>query len=201
MSSSAFLAVVAGYLVGSVDFAVWVARARGLDIYQLGSGNPGTANVARNLGWRWAGLVFVGDLLKGVVAALLGLAAGDVTVGFAAGLAAVIGHCFPLWHRFKGGKGVATAGGVVLTLAPWVALALAGLWALMAKVLKISSVASMSVTLLAVPGLAVAGRRGWSLVWAGLMMLLILVRHRSNLARLARGEEQPITPRAQVTED
>lgn len=186
--------IVAAYLIGSFDFAVVVARRKGLNIYEVGSGNPGTANVARNLGWQAAALVFVGDLLKGVVVAGLGLVVGGTaTVGFGAGLAAAVGHCFPVWHRFRGGKGVATGAGVILVLAPVVALVLAGVWVVLARLARISSVASMSVVILAVPALAVAGHTGWSLVWVGLMMGLIVIRHRSNIVRLARGEERILT--------
>lgn len=189
------VAVIAfAYLLGSVDFGVHVARARGVDIYAVGSGNPGTANVGRALGWKAAAAVLVGDLLKGVAAAAIGLVAVDATVGFAAGLAAVVGHCFPAWHRFQGGKGVATAGGSILVLAPLVGLILVVMWAAIAGFGKISSVASLTVAVLAVPALAVAGHRGWSLVWVGLTMVLVLFQHRANIARLLRGEEHVLTP-------
>lgn len=184
--------LMASYLIGSIDFAVLVARMKGVDIYDVGSGNPGTANVARNLGWGAAAQVLVGDFLKGVVAAALGLFLVDSTVGFAAGLAAVVGHCFPLWHRFRGGKGVATGGGAILVLAPLVALALMAGWSLLARVARVSSIASLTVVLLSVPALAVGGHTGWSLVWAGLMAALIVARHRTNIARLVRGEENSL---------
>jgi acyl phosphate:glycerol-3-phosphate acyltransferase len=186
--------IAASYLLGSVDFGVHVARARGVDIYTVGSGNPGTANVGRALGWKAAAAVLVGDLLKGVAAAVIGLVAVDATVGFAAGFAAVVGHCFPIWHRFRGGKGVATAAGPLFVLAPVVAAILAVVWATVAKLGKISSVASLTVAVLATPALAVAGHRGWSLVWVGLTMALVVFQHRSNIARLVRGEEHVLTP-------
>lgn len=186
--------IAVAYLLGSVDFGVHVARARGVDIYAVGSGNPGTANVGRALGWKAAAAVLVGDLLKGVVAAVIGLVAVDATVGFAAGFAAVVGHCFPVWHRFRGGKGVATAGGSILVLAPLVGVVLAVVWAAVARFGKISSVASLTVAVLAVPALALAGHTGWSLVWPGLVMALVVFQHRANIARLVRGEEHVLTP-------
>jgi glycerol-3-phosphate acyltransferase PlsY len=182
-------AVAAAYLIGSIDFAVLVARTKGVDIYDVGSGNPGAANVARNLGWGAAVQVLVGDFLKGAIAALLGLLAADATVGFGAGLAAVVGHCFPVWHRFRGGKGVATGGGALAVVAPVVALVLVVIWGALARVGRISSIASLTVVVLSVPAVAVAGHRGWSLLWAGGMMVLIVARHRSNIVRLIRGEE------------
>jgi glycerol-3-phosphate acyltransferase PlsY len=189
----AVVAVVVAYLVGSIDFAVLVARARGVDIYDVGSGNPGTANVARSLGWKAAAQVLAGDALKGAVAAGIGLGAGGPAVGLGAGLAAVVGHCFPIWHRFRGGKGVATGAGAVAVVAPLVAVALLAVWVLLAKVARISSVASLTAVLLAVPALAVAGIRGWGLVWATLMVGLIVVRHRTNISALVRGEERTLT--------
>lgn len=190
ISWAAALLVGAGYLIGSVSFAVVVSRARGVDIYRVGSGNPGTANVARSMGWWAAGVVLLGDAAKGAVAAGLGWAvAGSVAVGFAAGLAAVAGHCFPLWHLFRGGKGVATGGGVMMVLAPLVLLGLMVVWAVLARLTRVSSVGSLTAVVLAVPGLAIAGETGWPLVWVGLMALLIVARHHSNIARLVRGEE------------
>ncbi len=119
MTAGAAVAFVLGYLIGSVDFAVLVARARGGDIYEMGSGNPGAANVLRNLGWRAALPVMLGDMAKGAGAAALGLwLGGSDAAGWAAGFAAVVGHCFPVWHRFRGGKGVATAFGVALMMEP-----------------------------------------------------------------------------------
>lgn len=197
MTWIAVAVVVAAYLLGSVDFAVWVARAKGVDIYDVGSGNPGTANVARILGWRTALWALVGDALKGVAAASAGLfLAGSSAAGFAAGLAAVVGHCYPVWHRLRGGKGVATAGGTIAVLAPVVTVALIILWLLVARLVRVSSVASVSAVVLAVPLMALTGHRGWSLVWVGLMALLIVARHRPNLARLLRGEEPPTVFRA-----
>lgn len=188
------LVLILAYLLGSIDFAVLVARSRGVDIYGVGSGNPGTANVARSLGWKAAAQVLVGDAVKGMAAAGIGLWAGGVQVGLAAGLVAVIGHCFPVWHRFKGGKGVATGAGAVAVVAPVVAAALLGVWLLLAKVFRISSLASLTAVVLAVPALALAGVRGWGLVWAALMVGLIVVRHKANIVALIKGQERSLTP-------
>lgn len=189
------IVIVVGYLLGSVDFAVVVARSRGVDIYQVGSGNPGATNVLRALGKKAAALVMIGDLLKGVVAAAMGeLVVGSELAGYLAGLAAVVGHCFPVWHRFKGGKGVATAGGMILWLEPLVLLPTALVWVVVFRISKISSVASLTVAVLLVPGLAVAGVRGWPLVAAGAAALLVLVRHRANISRLLNRQEHTVGP-------
>ena len=125
---SGTLAILIGYLLGSIDFGVIVPRALGIDIYMEGSGNPGTSNVLRSVGKGPAAIVMVGDGLKGLAAAAIGSTLVDPTIGFAAGLAAVVGHVFPIWHRFKGGRGVATAIGAAIWLAPWWGLALALAW-------------------------------------------------------------------------
>ncbi len=148
------LVVVAAYLLGSVDFAVLVARAKGVDIYSVGSGNPGTANVLRTVGRGAAAMVMAGDLLKGVVAAAAGqLITGDIVVGYAAGAAAVLGHCFPIWHRFKGGKGVATGAGMILWLAWPAFIVVVVVWVAVVALTRISSIASVTGAILVVPAL------------------------------------------------
>lgn len=189
-------AVAAGYLLGSIDFGVIVARMFGVDIYGAGSGNPGASNVLRTVGRRQAALVLLGDLAKGVAAAALGYWAGGEVIGWAAGLAAVVGHCFPVWHRFRGGKGVAAAGGAVFFLAPYVALILLGLFGLVVAVTRKASLGSLCAVAGLAPVLAVFGRRGWSLGLAGVICLLVVVRHLPNIRRLLRGAEHAIEERA-----
>ncbi|MBU1227563.1 MAG: glycerol-3-phosphate 1-O-acyltransferase PlsY [Actinobacteria bacterium] len=185
-------AVVAGYLIGSVDFGVVVPRLLGVDIYEIGSGNPGTTNVLRSMGRGAAVVVLVGDILKGLGAAALGAATGSEAAGFAAGLAAVVGHCYPIWHRFKGGKGVATSAGMMLWMSPILGAILLTTWALITLVAKRASVASLLMAIALVPGLVIAGHRGWPLIWAGAASLLILYRHRENIVRLLSGSEYTI---------
>ncbi|MGH8875164.1 MAG: glycerol-3-phosphate 1-O-acyltransferase PlsY [Acidimicrobiia bacterium] len=195
MTFRAVVVVGLAYLLGSLDFAVLVARARGVDIYQVGSGNPGTANVLRTLGRGAATAVMIGDVAKGVVAAILGeLLGGAEVVGYASGCAAVLGHCFPVWHRFRGGKGVATAGGMVLWLAPLVAVGAAVVWLVLVRLTGISSVGSLAVTVLAVPALALLDPPAWGVVWLSAVAMLVVVRHRDNLRRLLRGEERRVRP-------
>ena len=186
------LAVVAGYFIGSIDFGVIVPRLQGVDIYRLGSGNPGASNVLRSLGRKSAALVLLGDLLKGVVAATIGDLVGTEAVGFAAGFAAVTGHCFPVWYRFRGGKGVATAGGMLLWMEPLFGVLMIALWGGLVALTKRASVASIALAVACVPGLMAFGHRGWSLVWAGATGLLVLGRHWGNIRRLASGEEHTI---------
>jgi glycerol-3-phosphate acyltransferase PlsY len=111
------------------------------------------------------------------------------TVGFAAGFAAVVGHCFPIWHRFRGGKGVATAAGMMLWLEPLLGLGLLVVWVLLALVAKRASVASLVVAAALVPGLLLLDWRDWPVVWAALVAVLIVARHQANIRRLLVGAE------------
>lgn len=182
-----------GYLIGSIDFGVVVPRLSGVDIYQEGSGNPGTANVLRTMGRRAAALTLLGDMAKGVAAAAIGdLWVGEVA-GFAAGFAAVLGHSFPIWHRFRGGKGVATGVGVLLWMEPLVGVAFGVAWAAFTFGFRFASLASLILVVAWVPALALAGVRGWALVWAAATALLIAVRHSSNIKRLIQGQEKTIS--------
>lgn len=181
--------VLGGYLLGSVDFGVILPRLRGVDIYAKGSGNPGASNVLRSMGRGMAGAVVVGDLAKGFVAAMAGeLVVGEV-VGFASGLAAVLGHCFPIWHRFHGGKGVSAATGVIVWLEPLVGVGFLVAWVLMVAATKKASLASIIVAVSLVPVLVAFGHRAWALVWAGAMAVLIVIRHQANIRRLLDGSE------------
>ena len=198
MSAGAVAAFVIAYLVGSIDFAVLVARAKGADIYDLGSGNPGAANVLRNLGWKAAAPVMLGDLAKGAVAAMLGVVlGGSEAAGWGAGFAAVFGHCFPIWHRFRGGKGVATAFGVVLWLEPILGFGLIAMWGLSLAVTRVSSIGSLVAIGAMVPGLALFESPGSSYAWAVAIAVLVVVRHRENIESLLHGRERSIRPYTQ----
>lgn len=190
-------AVLASYLIGSVDFAVVVGRMHGVDIHQVGSGNPGTSNVMRTLGKGPAVMVFVGDAIKGVIAAAIGtFVVGDGSAisawTFATGLAAVVGHCYPLYYRFKGGKGVATGGGVLFFAVPLVGLILVVLWAVVAKLTRVASIASLSVLVSTIPLALWQGVRGPSLALLAAMLLLVTYRHRGNISRILNRDEQKV---------
>lgn len=191
---SLLLALLAGYLIGSVDFAVIVSRARGVDIYSEGSGNPGASNVMRTLGRGAAAIVLAGDALKGVAAAWIGLAlGGDTATAAAAGFAAVVGHCFPIWHRFRGGKGVATSLGVFIIVLPWwLTLALLVGWAIVVGLTRKASLGSLIVMVSVVPVAWAAGVEGAAVGWLTAIVVLVVIRHRENLARLRAGEEHAV---------
>lgn len=194
-----WLALLASYLIGSVDFAVIVARAKGIDIHGVGSGNPGASNVLRSIGKGPAAMVLVGDLLKGVIAAALGWLAGagsldpvSEPIAMAAGFLAVVGHCFPIFHRFRGGRGVATSGGVLLFVVPIAGLIAAAAWVVVARLTKVASIASLTAAVLGVPLAFWQGARPPGLWWLVAMSALVVIRHIPNIRRMISGSEQKV---------
>ncbi len=180
-----------GYVVGMFPTAVLVAKARGVDILAEGSGNPGGSNVARILGWRVGAFVLLFDCAKGAAAAGIGLAAGGRPGAYLVGCAAVVGHTYPL--RRKGGKGVAAAGGMLLVLFWQIAVPLALVWIVVARVLHKASIASLLITVAFPVLVALTGHRGWEVaVIAGVSALLVL-RHLPNIRRLLHREEIDVT--------
>jgi acyl phosphate:glycerol-3-phosphate acyltransferase len=191
------IALVGAYVVGSIDFAVIVARMHGVDIHEIGSGNPGTSNVLRTLGRLPAAMVLLGDTFKGVIGAAIGLMASGVPDlqgqwVFAAGFAAVVGHCYPLFHKFKGGKGVATGFGVLIFAVPLVALIDGVVWAVSARLTKVASISSLIVLVITIPLALWRGVSGLSLVWMVLTIALIVWRHRVNIGRMVKGNEEKV---------
>ncbi|MGI9529886.1 MAG: glycerol-3-phosphate 1-O-acyltransferase PlsY [Acidimicrobiia bacterium] len=186
------LAVVAAYLLGSVNFGIIVAAGAGVDIRSVGSGNPGTSNVLRVLGKKLAAVVLIGDGVKGAAAAAIGALAVDPEFGYVTLLAAVIGHSFPIWHKFKGGKSVATAIGGFIYLAPAVGLVIGSVWLVVVLVWKTASIASIAAMLIVVPGLALTGRTTTELVWATVIALFVIARHAGNVRRIASRSERTV---------
>jgi glycerol-3-phosphate acyltransferase PlsY len=187
-------ALALAYLIGSLDFAVIVARLKGEDIYSMGSGNPGASNALRSMGKAAGALVLGGDLAKGVAAAIVGSAwGGSGTVAAAAGLAAVVGHCYPVFYRFRGGKGAATFAGMLLWVAPWAGLGMVLVFGSVVAVGRIASVGSIGGAALAAPlAVWVDGLRGWALVWLLAALVLVMYRHRGNIVRLLGGAERKV---------
>lgn len=186
------LTAVLAYLLGSVPFGIVMARAFGLgDLRQIGSGNIGATNVLRTGNKPAAFLTLVLDAGKGGIAVLLArwLLAEDAAQ--LAGAAAFLGHLFPVWLRFRGGKGVATFLGTLLALSFPVGLAACGLWLLTALITRISSLSALVAAALS-PLAAWALGHGELVVLALLLAALIVERHRANITRLLRGEEPRI---------
>lgn len=186
------IAIMAAYLLGSIPFGYLIGRARGVDLRAVGSGNIGAANAFRNLGRSW-GLAVAGlDIAKGVAGAVIGRLLTDDPWPIAAGAAVMVGAIFPVWMHFKGGKGVASGGGVMIGLFPLVSAILVPAWLLIVLLTRITSLAAILISLAFVP-LAWAFGAGWQyLLLAGAMALLVIVRHRSNIVRLLNGTEAKI---------
>ncbi|VDH00844.1 glycerol-3-phosphate acyltransferase [Eikenella sp. NML96-A-049] len=191
-------AVVAAYLIGSLSFAVIVSKFYGLDDPRsYGSGNPGATNVLRSGRKKAAALTLLGDALKGLVAVLLArwlqshFGQADEVVA-AVAVAVLVGHMWPLFFGFKGGKGVATALGVLLALSWPVALICATVWLMMAFGLKISSLAALTATVISpLAAMFLVQQPSWQAAIA-MIAALVLLRHRSNIQNLLSGKESKI---------
>lgn len=189
---------VAAYLLGAIPFAVLVTRAKGIDIFKVGSGNPGATNVARALGKKWAALVFLLDVLKGAIPAFASRAFITEPVGpldaqavwFAVGAAAIAGHCLSPFLGFRGGKGIATALGAGLGAAPAVALSAFALFLLVFAICRYISLASIVAVVAAVAlGAMLPSQSRQLLPVLFLLAAFVVYRHRANIGRLLRGEE------------
>lgn len=202
--------ILAAYLLGSVPFGVMIASAHGKDLRSIGSGNIGATNVARALGRKWAYLCFLLDVLKGLLPMLIAKLLvhetnlATLSLWLAAGCAAVIGHVFPIYLRFKGGKGVATSVGVILGLYPYYTIP--GLiaflvWTFFVLTWRYVSLASIAASL-AFPIALIATisfnndwyfTQLWPIIIVALAMpLLVILRHVENIKRLLEGSEAKI---------
>ena len=189
-------AVACGYLVGSVPFAYLLAQRRGIDLRRVGSGNVGATNVLRTSGARAAVIAMCLDASKGALAVVIArtLTTGPATP-VAAGLAAVIGHIYPAWLGFRGGKGVATAAGVFAVVAP-LALAIASaVFVLAVWATRYISVGSIAGAIALAVSAAAGEVPGAVAVGATIAALIIVHRHRGNLARLVSGTERRVGQR------
>jgi glycerol-3-phosphate acyltransferase PlsY len=185
--------LVGGYLLGSIPFGILITRAAGTgDLRQIGSGNIGATNVLRTGRKDLAFFTLLGDFGKGAVAVLIAKALWGEDAAALAGGAAFVGHLFPVWLRFRGGKGVATFFGVMLAAAWPAGIACAATWIAMAAVFRFSSLAALTAAALA-PVYALGTHQAHSIAALALIMaLLIYARHRENIQRLMAGTESRI---------
>jgi acyl phosphate:glycerol-3-phosphate acyltransferase len=193
---NAVLAVALGYFVGSIPFAYLLSRHQGIDLRRAGSGNVGASNVLRTTGVRAAVLAMVLDGVKGTLAVVMAqlLSVGLVPT-VAAAFASVIGHVYPIWLRFRGGKGVATAAGAFAVLAPEALGIAAGVFVIAVVATRFISVGSIAGALTLVLVAATTDVPGVVAVGATASTLIIVYRHRGNLARLVAGTERRIGQR------
>ena len=184
--------VLIAFFLGSLPFGQWLALVRGIDLRSQGSGNTGATNVGRVLGKKWGIFVFVLDLGKGWIAVALAKSVGNLpeTWSVTVGVFAVLGHVFSPWLGFRGGKGVATSAGILIGLAPWVALGVALIWFLtfqMSRTVSIASLCAATAFPLFVFWL-MPEQKVFQWISIG-MTVLVWFRHRDNLKRLFQGKE------------
>lgn len=193
LSWSLLLCAALAYLVGSIPFGLILTRLAGLgDVRQIGSGNIGATNVLRTGRKGLAAATLLLDAGKGALAVAIARGFGDEFAAIAA-LAAVLGHLFPVWLRFKGGKGVATSAGVLLAYNPPVALATIATWLTVALLFRYSSLAALTAAVLAPLWAWLFGPHATlPITVVGVIALLVVVRHAGNVIRLMRGAESKI---------
>jgi glycerol-3-phosphate acyltransferase PlsY len=181
-----------GYLLGSIPFGLIITRLAGTaDIREIGSGNIGATNVLRTGRKGLAALTLVCDMLKGTLAVIVVARLGGVDAALAAGLGAFLGHLFPLWLKFKGGKGVATYIGLLIGLAWPAALIFGAIWLIVAAVSRYSSLAALIASALTPLALWFLGQPNIAALFLALSVLL-WVMHRANIGRLLNGSEGKI---------
>ena len=186
------LSLIVGYLLGSIPFGLLLTRLAGTgDIRQVGSGNIGATNVLRTGRKGLAAATLLGDMLKGTVAVWLTHALFGIDASLAAGLAAVIGHVFPVWLGFKGGKGVATYIGVLIAVSWPVAIAFAVIWGVVAALGRYSSLAGLIASAATPPLLWFLAAVHASVVFV-VLTAIVWIMHRGNIARLLAGTEPTI---------
>lgn len=197
--------IILAYLIGSISNATWISKKFfHLDIREYGSGNPGATNTFRVLGPRFGTLVLILDMLKGIIAVKLayllpyytmpGHATQLINFQIGLGLAAVVGHIFPVWYNFRGGKGIATLFGMVLTIQPLVALSCVGVFLFMLFLTKYVSLSSILASI-AFPILLIFIFREHELLYklfAIAIALLVVLTHQKNIHRLLRGTENKV---------
>jgi len=205
---SILASIVTGYLLGSIPFGFLTARLRGIDIREHGSRNIGATNVWRVCGWKFGLLVFLLDALKGAGAVWLGgwiairLGGDAAWASIGSAMACIVGHSFPVWLGFKGGKGVATALGTLIAVDWPVGLAACATWAVVALLFRYSSLSSLLAVaaaplfawylpLLWAPGEVMGGDLQVAMV-AGLIAVLVWIKHETNIKRLLQGMEPKI---------
>lgn len=185
------IAILFSYLLGSIPMGLLLTKVAGKgDLRKVGSGNIGATNVMRVGGLRMAGLVWLLDMLKAIVAVLIGKYVAGDAFGAWCGFVAIVGHCYPIWLRFKGGKGISSLFGVMLAMSPLV-FAICGIeWLLVALYSGISSLgATVVFCLIPVFGFVMGGGIGWPFLAIG---LLCMWRHRENIKRLITKNESKI---------
>lgn len=189
-----FIIALISYFVGSIPFSYLIPKYLSkVDIRQVGSGNTGTTNVVRTLGLKVGILAFIGDFLKGLLPTLAGYMLLGAIGGIIGGSFAVIGHCYPVWLKFKGGKGIATSAGVLVVLMPKIFIILLTIQFIIIFITKYMSLASITSAVLLPVFCMIFAVPTEVIIFAAGLGAFVIYRHRSNLMRLIRGEEKKLT--------
>jgi acyl phosphate:glycerol-3-phosphate acyltransferase len=202
-SMNELLLIVLAYLIGSIPSSVWVSRwFFDIDIREYGSGNAGATNTYRVLGPKWGTIVMIADMLKGILAVKLALLLPEYfdtetrlqTLQIGLGLAAVVGHIFPIWADFRGGKGVATLFGIVLGISPWTALSCVGIFLLVLYLTRFVSLSSILASIAFPVFILVIFNVDNHVyrVFAIAVALMVLLTHQKNIGRLLKGVESKV---------
>jgi glycerol-3-phosphate acyltransferase PlsY len=187
------MSIIISYLLGSISFSYFIAKIwMGIDIRNYGSGNAGATNVLRVLGTKPAIIALLGDALKGITAVYLGKLTGDESIMLLCGLAVVIGHNWPIFLKFKGGKGIATSLGVILTISPLSSLILIIIGVFIIYITRYVSLGSITSAIILPFIFYMLHKSGYYLVFALVLTFLALFRHRSNIQRLLSGKESKL---------
>ena len=204
------IAIIAAYLLGSIPFGLLIARAHGKDLRLIGSGNIGATNVSRAIGRKWAYFCFIFDVLKGLIPMLVTMlitkpdSVLTIWLWLAVGCAAILGHIFPIYIKFKGGKGVSTSFGVALGLWPYYTICVllaAGVWILVVLIWRYVSLASIAASiafpLVLIAAIIVKPDWDFSNLWPIVIVaiaipIMVIIRHRENIKRLLAGTESKI---------
>lgn len=185
--------IIASYLFGTFPSALLIAKRGGIDVTAAGSGNPGTSNVVRLLGWKYGAVVFALDMAKGAIAAVIGWQIDGTRVSvlaYVCVMVAIVGHTYPITRKLRGGKGVATGGGAMFVLHPAISLVLFTSWFIIRKLTKKSSVASLTISVALPIAIAIDGAEAWEISALVAMVILIIFRHVGNIQRL-RSKQEP----------
>lgn len=185
--------IIASYVLGTFPTAILIARANGVDIASFGSGNPGASNVTRALGWRKGVWVYILDALKGAIAAGVALAVDGRPLAYWCGAAAIVGHMYPVFRKFRGGKGVATGSGVLIVLHPVIAPFAVASWWVVTRITGKAALGSIVAVVLVPIGMVILGRDPWEYFASLAICALILVKHSGNMMRMLRKEEHGLS--------
>ncbi|MBE0449820.1 MAG: glycerol-3-phosphate 1-O-acyltransferase PlsY [Clostridia bacterium] len=188
------LMIIIGYIIGSIPFSYLIPKWLGrIDIRQHGSGNTGTTNVVRTLGLRIGIVAFLGDFIKGIIPTVIGFVLFSTLGGIVGGSFAILGHCYSIWLKFKGGKGIATSAGVLVILMPLILIILLTIQFIIIFATKIMSLASISSAILLPILTALLYSNDELLYFSFFLAIFVIFKHKDNIKRLVKGEENKLS--------